>query len=82
MKLPKSEYVLLAAIGVVAYILWKRNQENSSFDAYNYASGGARNVAAGGCVSPKCRCYYKEDGRTVTAGGQTMCAEHCCSGGI
>jgi len=81
MKLPKSEYVLLAAIGVVAYILWKRNQENSSFDAYNYASGGARNVAAGGCVSPKCKCYYK-DGRPFTAGGQTMCAEHCCSGGI
>ena len=39
------------------------------------------------CLSTKAtimgeKCYYKKDVRVVTAGGQTMCAEHCCSGGI
>ncbi len=67
--------VLFATVWVVGKA-WKKSQNFSG------ATGSARNVAAGGCVSPKCRCYYKEDGRTVTAGGQTMCAEHCCSGGI
>tara|TARA_R110002020_G_scaffold185953_7_gene383851 strand:- start:514 stop:741 length:228 start_codon:yes stop_codon:yes gene_type:complete len=70
-----QQILLLAGVGIIAYMLWKKREETSEF------VGGARKLSVGGCVSPKCKCYYK-DGRPFTAGGQQMCAEHCCSGGI
>lgn len=70
-----QKLLLIAGVGIVAYMCWKNRKSTSSF------VGGSRRVAVAGCVSPKCKCYYK-DGRPFTAGGQQMCAEHCCSGSV
>lgn len=70
-----QQIIIIAGVAFAGWYFWNKRKNSSSF------VGGARNVAVGGCVAPKCKCYYK-DGRPFTAGGQQMCGEHCCSGGI
>ncbi len=39
----KTQQILLfAGVGILAYMWWKKNQEKSSFDAYDYAVGGKK----------------------------------------
>mgnify|MGYP003646328607 CR=1 FL=1 len=40
-----QQILLIAGVGIVAYMIWKQRQETSSFsnvDAYDYAIGGRR----------------------------------------
>tara|TARA_R110002020_G_scaffold185953_7_gene383850 strand:- start:335 stop:502 length:168 start_codon:yes stop_codon:yes gene_type:complete len=42
-----QQILLIAGVGVIAYMLWKKREENSSFsnvDAYDYASGRPFNL--------------------------------------
>ena len=59
----KTQQILLfSGVGIIAYMWWKKNQEKSSFDAYNYAIGRSsmKNGDSHNCTQYGADCYWNE----------------------